>query len=297
MDLVDLNLVRAFAAVHETGSFSAAAARLGVPRSTVSRAVAALETALDVRLFHRTTRRVSTSTAGLALYERSAAPLRALERSLGDMPEREEEPSGALRVASTADLGAAVVAEANARFTARYPGTTVEAHLSNELVDLVQGGFDIALRIPQRPMRDSSLVARRVGTIVIQLYASPAYLARRGAPRGPADLAAHDGVSFRGVPTALQGSGRHRPPGTRVRITCDDMFFAREALKAGGGVGALPAFVAAADVAAGLLVHVLPRWVVHRGPVYLVQPERRHQARKVAAFGAIVAELLRQRLG
>jgi DNA-binding transcriptional LysR family regulator len=99
------------------------------------------------------------------------------------------------------------------------------------------------------------------------------------------------------VPTGLQVRGRHTPAAARVRVTCDDMFFAREVVKAGGGIGALPAFVAAADARAGLLVRVLPRWVVHLGPVYLVQPGRRLQPRKVTAFRDIAAELLRERLG
>jgi len=180
--------------------------------------------------FHRTTRKVSTSTAGLALHERSAAALAALEASLADLPEREEAPSGTLRVTTTADLGAAVLAEAATRFTARYPGVRVDAHLGNEMVDLVRGGFDLALRISGRRLRDSSLVAQRVGTFLIQLYGSPAYLARRGSPRGPSDLARHDWVAFRGVPLSLQsGAARKVAMLARLRITADDMFFAREA--------------------------------------------------------------------
>lgn len=153
MQTIDLNLIRAFVAVHEAGSFSGAAARLGVPRSTVSRAVASLEGSLGVRLFHRTTRKVSTSTAGLELYERSAAPLGALEASLADLPEREEVPSGTLRVTTIADLGAAVVAEAVARFTARYPSVQVAVYLGSEMVDLVRGGFDLAMRACEQGIR------------------------------------------------------------------------------------------------------------------------------------------------
>jgi len=284
---IDLNLVRAFVAVHETGSFSAAAVRLGNPRSTISRAVSALEGALDVRLFHRTTRQVSTSAAGVTLYERIAPSLRGLESSLAELPEREEVPSGTLRITSTVDLGATVLAEAVARFTARYPSTRVEVHLTNGLVDLVREGFDMALRIHNRKRPDSSLVARRVGTVVLQICASPAYLARRGHPRSPSDLAAHDWVTYPGA--------THLYAKPTPRISGDDMFFTLAALKAGAGIGVIPSFLSDAEIANGTLVRVMPRWVAQTGAVYLVHPGRKHLPRKVTAFRDLLIEQLRQR--
>lgn len=296
MATIDLNLMHAFVAVHDTGSFSRAAERLGVPRSTVSRAVAALEESLGVSLFHRTTRKVSTSTAGAALYDRVAPAVNALVASLAELPEREEEPSGTLRLTSTVDLGSAVLAEAVARFTARYPHTEVEVHLSNTMVDLVRDGFDLALRISMKPLRDSTLVARKVGAFAIQIYASPTYLARKGAPRAPEELEDHDWVGFRGVPRVLQlGPDSLASVKNHPRITCDDMFFAREAMKAGVGIGSLPSFMGDPEVTAGTLVRVMPRWVSFTGSVYLVHPGGKHVPRKVTAFSELVRELLRQR--
>lgn len=296
MTTIDLNLVRSFVAVHEAGSFSRAAERLGVPRSTVSRAIATLEESLGVRLFHRTTRNVSVTTAGTVLHDRVAPLMTALEGSLADLPEREKVPSGLLRVTSTVDLGTTVLAEAVARFTHRYPATQVDVHLSNNMVDLVRDGFDLALRVSGRPLRDSSLVARKVGVIVIQLFASPAYLARKGVPRSPEDLKSHDWVGFRpSVKMVLVGPTSEAVVDQRPRITVEDMSFMRALLKAGGGVGALPSFLADEAVAAGTLVRVMPRWVAHTGGVYLVHPSRKHLPRKVTAFGDLVTELLRQR--
>lgn len=283
---IDLNLVRAFVGVHETGSFSGAASRLGVPRSTVSRAVAALEEATGALLFHRTTRKVTTSAAGLALFDRVAPSLATLEASLADLPETAPAPSGTLRLTTSVDLGATVVAEAVARFTARYPDTRVEVQLGAAVVDLVRDGFDLALRHAAGPLRDSSLVARKLGAVAFALYAAPTYLVRRGAPRGLAELAEHEAVTLRGA---------RELPLSGARTVCDDKFFARELLRAGAGIGVLPTYLADADVLAGTLVRVLPRWELRRGAVFLVRPGRKHVPRRVTAFTELLLELLRQR--
>ena len=291
---IDLNLVRAFVAVHEGGSFSAAGQRLGVPRSTVSRAVAALEHSIDVLLFHRTTRRVTTTAAGRALHERLSPPLLALEGSLSDLPERKDEPSGTLRLTTTTELGSTVVAEAIARFTALHPKVDVDLHLDNQVVDLARGGFDMALRISSGPLRVSSLIARKLGNLSIQLYSSPAYLARRGTPRSSAELASHDLIGLRGAPPMpLVAPSKGRV--LRSRIDCDDMLVARALVRAGGGTGMLFSFLADGDVTEGRLVRVLPNWVAHAGAVYLVYPSRRHLPHRVTAFRELVLEMLRHR--
>lgn len=287
MATIDLNQLRTFLDVHQTGSFSLAAAKAGVPRSTVSRAVASLERSLGVRLLHRTTRRVSTTAAGEALAQRATAPLTALEGSLESLPERGAEPSGLLRVTSTVDIGTTLLVDAVRRFTARWPTVEVELHLTNELVDLVGRGFDLAVRALARPARDSSLVARKVGRLALGLYASPAYLARRGTPRREEDLAHHEGVRF--------GRDRRMVPSLAgARVAADDMLVTREMLRAGVGIGMLPSFLAEPDVATGALARVLPRWDLREGHVYVVVPSQRQLAPKVRAFRELLIELLRQ---
>ncbi len=296
MGTIDLNLLPVFTAVADTSSFSAAAERLGIPKSTVSRGVASLESAMGVRLFHRTTRRVSLSTAGAAIRDRIASSLAALQESLGHLPEQEREPSGRLRVTAAVDFGATVLAEIVARFATRYPGVEVEMRLSNAVVDLVAEGFDVALRISTRALKDSPLVARNVGTIVLQPYASPNYLARRGAPREPSDLADHEWIQFRGAgPLRLRGPDRTVTIEPRGRIVCDDMFFVREVLRHGAGIGMLPAFLAEGDVAAGRLSPVLQRWSVPTGQLWLICHGARPLPRKVTAFRDFVTESLKVR--
>jgi len=291
---IDLNLVRAFVAVHEGGSFSAAGERLGVPRSTVSRAVAALEQSLDVLLFHRTTRRVTTTAAGRALHERLSPPLLALEASLSDLPETKDEPAGTLRLTTTTELGSTVVAEAIARFTALHPKVDVDLHLDNRVVDLARGGFDLALRVSSGPLRVSSLIARKLGNLSLQLYSSPAYLTRRGMPRSSSELAGHDLIGLRGAPPMpLASSSKGQVP--RSRIDCDDMLVARALIRAGGGIGMLFSFLADGDMTEGRLVRVLPDWLAHAGAVHLVYPSRRHVPHRVTAFRDLVVEMLRRR--
>ena len=292
---MDLDRLAIFEAVARTASFSAAARQLGMPKSSVSRSLSRLEAELGVQLLFRTTRQVSPSAAGKALYDRVAPLLQSVQAALGELPEREEQPSGELRVTAPVDLGVLFLAEVMTRYTARYPAVSVDLHLSGRVVDLVAEGFDVALRAATS-LKDSTLVVRKAAPILAQLFASPLYLARRGTPRAEADLAGHDWVLFRSGPQKLRLTGpRQAPPAPRARIVCDDLLFARDAVRAGAGLALLPTFVAEPDVAAGALVRVLPRYERHSATLYIVTPAARHVPRKVTAFRDLVLELLRAR--
>lgn len=293
---IDLNLLRVFATVHDGGSFSAAAGELGVPRSTVSRAIAALEERIGEPLFHRTTRSMQVTRAGTALYARIAPSLGTLGAALEDLAVRTEEPSGTVTVTSTVDIGMAVFAEAAARFAIRWPRVRVDAILTPRIVDFDRDGIDLSLRIFTSKLPDSRLVARKVGTVDFHLFASPSYLARRGTPRSPADFPAHDWVGFRA--SAVAGFARalvENDFGGPARILCDDMFFLREAVRRGAGIAPIPAFVAEEDRKSGVLVRVLPRWTFSSGTVYLVQRPPRMLPPRVVAFRELVIDVLRQR--
>ncbi len=293
---MDLNDLTVFAAVGDTLGISSAAKRLGVPKSTVSRALSRLESELRVELVHRTTRKVSLSSAGAVLHARVSPLLSSLEQSVHALPEREAVPSGRLRVTLPVDFAATVMAEILVRFMARYPEVQVEAHLSNAFVDIVAEGIDVAVRISQGRLRDSSLVASPIGSVRMQLFASPQYLALRGVPRSPDDLDQHEWVVSRAQrKIKLTSAGATRPVVPRGRLDCDDMFFARESARAGAGIALLPEFLAEPDRANGSLVCVLPRWTVQRGRVWLVHPSARNLPAKVTAFRSFVAEALKKR--
>ncbi len=296
---MDLNLVTLFETVARTASFSAAAKELRLPKSSVSRGVARLEAELGVQLLHRTTRHVAPTAAGTALYDRVAPLLRSMNAALGELPERDEEPSGELRITAPVDLGVLFLAEAVTRYTARYPQVSVDLHLTGRVVDLVAERFDVALRAATS-LKDSTLVVRRLVRTVGHLYASPIYLARRGAPRTERDLEGHEWVLFRPGPQKLRMPTQDRPRGTpmpKARIVTDDLLFMRDALRAGAGIGLLPTFLVEADVVAGTLVRVLPRYERPSGSLHFVTPAARHVPRKVTAFRDLIVELLKTRAG
>jgi len=290
-EAIDLERVSLFLAVAEAASFSAAAKQLGLPKSSVSRQVAALEEALGAQLLHRTTRRVSLSTAGAALYERAKPLVTELRAALGSLPEQEEQPSGELRLTASNDVGATLLADVVPRFRARFPDVRLDLRLTNRAVDLVAEGFDLALRAAARPLRDSSLVMRKLSAVQVHLFASPAYLARRGTPRSPGDLARHALVlfsAFRHVPVVAGLAGQ-------AAIVGDDFLFIRETLKAGGGIGFLPSFLAQAEQASGQLVRVLPRVSLNRGTLVILHARTQHPARKVTAFRDFLLEAVAAR--
>jgi DNA-binding transcriptional LysR family regulator len=286
---MDLNLLSLFIVVAEAASFTAAATKLGLRRSSVSRGIASLERALGVQLFSRTTRQVSLTTAGTALYARVAPQLTSLKEALGTLPEREEQPSGELRLTAPSDLGAMFLPGIVAGFSLRYPAVQVDVRLTNRRVDLVAEGFDVALRFAGEKLSDSSLVARRLGGPELQVFASPTYLARAGTPRTPADTADHQWIQFRaisGLPPPLPA------PRTRPRVIGDDVLFIHGAVKAGLGLAILPAYLPREDVAAGRLVRVLPRMSIRAGALYFMHPPARHLPLKVTAFRDYLLEHL-----
>jgi DNA-binding transcriptional LysR family regulator len=291
--LDDLNV---FVAIARGAGITDAAARLGLPKSSVSRALARLEASLGVELVHRTTRRSRLSTAGEELLDRVGPLLAGLESAIAKLPAREVSPAGLLRVTCTVDFGATVLAELVTRFVALYPEVQVEVQSENAVVDLIAGGFDAAIRFsPRRRMKDSSLMARSIGRIQPQLVASPRYLARKGTPRSPAELGEHEWITYAGAESfVLEAPGSVQRFAARGHIRCNDMSFAHAAVRAGGGIALLPSFLAQKSIAAGELLAVMPRWQIQSGTIWLVHPAARNLPPKLVAFrDFIVRELTR----
>ncbi len=282
-----LDEIAAFARVAELGSFTAAAAQLGVPKSTVSRAVTRLEEGLKVRLLHRSPRAVGLTEAGRRFFGDVAPHIAGLRDAALALDAYQGQPQGLIRLSAPPDGGESFVGDLLVEFCARYPLLSVDVDLSSRRVDLLREGFDVAIRATLE-LPDSSLVARKLLDSHLQLFAAPSYLARRGLPRAFDELVDHERVVF--VPNARRGqwpvddARSVRDAMSTGRIATDNVQLIRAVLRAGGGIGPLPRAFVAADLASGRLVHVLPEWSQRAGAVYLVYPSARHVARNVAVF-------------
>src|SRR5260221_9107747 len=193
---MDLNLVTAFVRVVEQQSFTSAAKALGLPKSSVSRRVTELEEQLGVQLLHRTTRKLALTEAGRSYFEQAERALTELQAAAESASGMDTEARGIVRVTAPIDIGVMGLADVVSEFVREYPEIHVELSLSSKMVDLVEEGFDIGIRAGKS--HDASLVARRLGTAALGLYASPDYPKQHGRPRTVEDLARHDCVLFRG---------------------------------------------------------------------------------------------------
>jgi DNA-binding transcriptional LysR family regulator len=290
---LDLNDVAVFVRVVEHAGFAKAARELGVPTSTLSRAVARLEIATGTRLVHRNTRNVTPTSEGHAFYLDVAPAVLTLRHAARGVDGNEREVRGRLRISAPNDIGSTFVAGVVTAFAERYPHVEVCVELSMRKVNLVQEGFDVALRAAAK-LSDSSLVARKAADLEGELYASPGYLSTRGVPATPVDLDAHQCVLFRPVAGrstwALDGPDGVLESEVRGRISGDDYLFVRGAALSGAGVAMLPRIIAVDDVAAGRLVRVLPLHTVRGAALYVVYASARVLPPKIVAFRDFVIQ-------
>lgn len=278
--------LQVFIRIAETGSLSAAARDLGLSKSVVSKKLAALEDRLGARLINRTTRRLSLTAEGAAFLERAQRILAELEEAEQAVGRLSAEPRGMLRVNAPMSFGILHVAPAMGDFMARYPDLSVTLDLNDRQVDLVDEGYDVAVRIAALP--ESSLIARRLAPVRRAVCASPAYWRRHGRPAHPRDLGRHDCLIYTNLPTP--NDWRFRDGGgsfsIRVggRLAANNGDALREAALAGLGVCVAPTFIVGGDLRSGRLEAVLQGFVEDTVAVYGVYPHRRHLSAKVRAF-------------
>lgn len=281
-----------FLRIVDAGSFAAAAEQLGLSRALASRAVLDLEARLGTRLLNRTTRRLSPTEAGIAFYRRA-------QRIVADVAEAEEEaaalharPRGLLRVNAPVSFGVLHVAPALATYLDRYPEVSVDLTLNDRVIDLLEDGTDLAIRIGQ--LADSSLVARRLAPCRVILCAAPSYLAAHGTPAHPADLSRHRCIGYAYGANrdewVLQGPGGEARAriGARLQINNGDAIQA--AIREGYGISLQPDFIAADDLAAGRVVQVLPEWRLPEIAIHAVYPPARTLSAKVRSFVDFLVE-------
>lgn len=276
----DLNAIHIFVAVVNCGSLSGAAAQLQLPKSTVSRKLAALEQRLGVRLLQRTTRKLRLTPAGTRYFERVQLALADVLDAEQELVSQQSIPAGLLRVSVAYEFAAGFLTELVQDFLAQYPQVKLQIDVSPRLVDLVADGIDVAIR--GGPLQDSSLIARRLGPGIGVVCASPSYLANAGRPQHPRELLQHQCIYRAGEPREQHWV--FQVDGELARIAVDgaygvsDRGLIKQAAMHGLGLALLPAYMVAEELHAGQLEQVLTEWMPEAPGVYLVYPNRQLSA-------------------
>jgi DNA-binding transcriptional LysR family regulator len=287
MDGSDLDEALAFLAAFDEGSFTAAALVLGRDASIVSRRVSALEARLGVRLLERTTRRLSPTEAGIVYHQRMRAALTMMNEAGAEVSQANEVATGNLRIALPATFGQRWIGPMLSDFLATWPEVTLDVEFSDRYIDLVHERFDVAVRLGE--LADSSLIARMLAPNNRIAVASPAYLARRGPPETPDQLAAHDCLAnprLKGYPEWRFYRGEEQSAvRVRPRMLADDSTSLVSAACAGMGITVCARWLVGAELADRRLVRVLPDWEYeHSGNIHVVRPSARFTALKTRVF-------------
>ena len=288
-----LQAMTVFAKVVEQGSFARAAERLSISTSACSRQVAELEAHLDTRLLNRTTRRLSLTESGQGFYERCVQLLADLEEAEQAAAQSAARPRGTLRITTSINFGVRHVSPAIGAFLAKYPDVKFDVSLSDRIVDLVEEGYDLAIRIGSAG--GETVVARKLGEARMVACASPAYLKAHGAPKTPEDLARHPCLTYEYMPVRnvwpFRGKdGREHAVRVTGPLHSNNGDLLAAAAVAGVGIAYEPEFILGPDLKAGRLVPILASYTSPLGPIYAVYPSRRYLTAKVRAFVDFLAQ-------
>jgi DNA-binding transcriptional LysR family regulator len=279
---VDLLDVLAFVRVVETGAFSRAAERMGMSKSILSRRVARLEEQLGARLLTRSASGAQPTDAGQAYFERASNVLAELEAAQEVVAEAVTQVAGPLRLSAPLSFGVGHLAPALADFAAANPRVELDVSFDDRPVDLVAGGFDLAVRIGS--LKDSSLVARRIAPVRKVLVGSPAYLSSRGTPEHPRELTGHDILLYGAEQWRFRVANRWEHVRVRPRLRADNGEMLRAAAEAGLGLCILPSFIAAPAFERGSLVPLLRDYPLEEGALHAVMPPGRAVTARVRAL-------------
>lgn len=289
MAFENLDDLHYFARVIEHRGFTAAARRIGVPKSKLSRRIAALEDRLGVRLIQRTTRGFSVTEVGWAYHRHCLAVVAEAEMAQAVIDRMRAEPRGLVRVACPAPLLQSSVARSISRFLADHPQVRIQIEATNRAIDVIEEGFDLALRVRVPPLEETGLVVRTLAGRGNVLAAGRALLERRGRPAAPADLARYDTLDMVG-PGRDHGWRLTGPDGSvatvahQPRLITDELSTLRQATLDGLGVAVLPELLIRDDIRRGDIEILLPRWTLPGGIVHAVFPSRRGLLPAVRAF-------------
>lgn len=291
-----LNAMRAFVRVVEVGTFTRAAELLDLPKPTVTKLIQQLEGHLHAQLLNRTTRRVTVTMDGAAYYERALRVLGEIDELDQSMTSSQARPSGRLRIDVSASFATDIILPALPGFHGRYPEIQIDMGLSDRPADLIGENLDLAIRAGA--IEDQSLIARRIGEMMLITCATPDYLAKHGTPQHPRDLEdGHLAIGYRRAGTSRIMPFTFASPKETIEIQGDYVVSLNDgtgyvaAGLAGLGVMQVPTFMAMAHIASGRLVPILTDWCTKPKPLHIIYPPNRHLSNKVRVFVDWLAEL------
>lgn len=284
--------MQVFCAVVDKQSFVGAAQGLEISKAAISRYVSNLEDRLGVRLLHRTTRKLSLTSEGQQFYLQAREALAMIDMAEESISSRGPEPIGLLRINAPVSFGILHLGPLWADFMEAFPKVELDINLNDRIVDLVEEGFDAAVRIAR--MENSSLIGRRVASTHMHLYAAPSYLKGHSAVETLADLTEHRVITYTNLATgnewSFKGPHGYESVSTRSVIRCNNGDTCRSITLAGGGISLQPTFMVYDDLRRGDLVKLLPEYASVELGIYVVYPTRKNLAPKVRVFANFLAE-------
>lgn len=292
---MDLNEVAIFIKVVQTGSFSEAAKQLQMPKSTVSMKISNLERTLNTTLINRTTRKLNITPEGEAFYNRSLQGLELINSAEDELSSLKGEPQGLLRITAPLDLGNSILPQIVADYAKKYPKVIVDVILTDRRVDLLSEKVDLAIRAGN--LKDSTLIAKKLGAAYFAPFASPKYIKQYGEPQHPRDLVKHRLLHFQPLGTnewRLAGPKGTLDVPVTGKMILNSLLMIKSMTLIGEGIALLPTYYCIQEVKAGKLVRILPEWRTPLQNVHFVYPSQKFVKPKLKAFIEMATEPLKE---
>ena len=292
---MDLNEVAVFIKVIQSGSFSKAAKQLSMPNSTVSSKVSSLEKRLGITLIQRTTRKLNITPAGQAYFKRCIQGLEEIQAAEMEIAQTQGEPQGLFRITAPIELGSSVLPGLLSEYTSRYPKVRVEVLLTDQRLDLLSESVDLAIRAGE--LKDSTLIAKKIGSACFSLYASPKFLKSHDLPTHPRELRNLPCLQFTPAGTEewkLTSSKGAFNAILSGRIIANDLSLIKNLTLRGDGIALMPTFFCQSELDSGKLVKVLPEWRTNLSSVHFVYPAQKFVTPKLTAFIKMATDVLKQ---
>ncbi len=291
---MDLNQTLYFVAVVEYGSFTKAAEHLNIPKSTLSRNIQALESNLNLRLLNRSTRKLSLTKAGETYFNSCLPMIQGLQKAQGQILDYQQDIQGQLKVTMPTEVGMSFLADILPEFMLRYPKIKLEIDFSTQNHNLIAAGFDLAIRINNQQLEDSSYIAKRIASPSLGLYASPSYLQKHRPIHKLEDLNEHTHILVTATKGVLKIENQQPFLRERFQLTSNSMAFNKTLSMQGMGIVLLPKILCQHEVETRALIQLLPNLAIERPIMYAIYPSRKHPSKALKTFIEFIENKLKR---